>query len=577
MAVVVGGGLAAGVWRGHVVFAVVLAIAIVAAWRLGGFGPVAAVCVGAIALGSSGYPGLRDLALDERWVALGTLAAWPVVSGRRPEIPASRLLLGAIGALLALAALSTLWSVDQHLTVQRGGTFALVLWAGLVAVPTHARTARERENLARSLAGLVLVGCVAAVVVRLVDPPAGNQSGAINALRGWFENSNELGIWSAALAPCLLLVRPRRVAVAAAVLVGAVIVFSASRSALFAAGVLAVALLPIPVSRRLAIGGALIVVVAAIAATPARDLLPGTIFQKYGDTSAGLARTFTGARNEGWEATFDEVGKRPAHGYGFGTGDRVFALTRADQKFRYFTGSSPNNGYLQMLLELGIPGLLLLGLTLFAAVRAGWRRRGDPTCTPFLLMGSILLVVAIAESDLTSAGGPFAILVWTGLGVAMGTTPVERLPSWATAPAAWSRRRRRVGIGIATLAGLGLVAVAPVPRLHWLYREAVRSNADGPDPLFSAPVDGPAMRHAGALLPDDATYYIHASQSDAPLRYNLTGAARLFFTPAVGVQVAERAQWVLSYRAPDLLPPGLRAGRSVRLGDRIYLIRVRAR
>jgi hypothetical protein len=574
----VGLGLVAGVVAGHPRFALVMAVALVIAWRLLGFPGVVAVCFATVAVGSSGYPQIKDAGLDERWVALGTVAAWPLVSQRRLQVPAGRLLLLALCGLIGLAALSALWSIDRRLTVERVGSFVLLLWVALVVVPSHARTASEATALARALAILVVVASALAIGIFVVDPSVGRQTGATHGIRGWFENSNELGIWAAALAPCLLAIRPRRLALAGGLVVLGAIAGSASRGGLGAILLLAIASLPFGWRTRVAIGAAIVLAATAVALSPARDVLRGTALVKHAGSSASPLTRVTGGRNEAWDATFDQLANRPVGGFGFGTGDRVFRLTGADQSFVWFDGNSPNSGYLQILLELGAAGLALLCVVFAAGVRDAWRRAGDPSRQPFLLMAGVMLLIAVTESAVTSAGGPFSLLLWTGLGVAVTTVPVEDLPLTAVARR-HARRRLSVGhraaIALLVLGAIALVAAAPVPRFHDLFRQVVRPHAETPDPLYSAPVDGRALRRAGDLLPDDATYYLQIGRLPGLLPFNVRGAANLFFTPAVQVRDASQAGWVLSYRAPAPIPAGLRAVRTTRLGDGIYLLEVR--
>jgi hypothetical protein len=149
----------------------------------------------------------------------------------------------------------------------------------------------------------------------------------------------------------------------------------------------------------------------------------------------------------------------------------------------------------------------------------------------------------------------------------------ERMRDWVTAPAP-IRIRQRAAICLVVLAGFLLIAATPVPGFHWLYQHAVRSDADGRDPLYSAPVDAAALRRAGPLMPEDATYYVHAGPTDL-VRQNVGGAARLFLTPAVRMSRPADADWILSHGVANPLPVGLRAARTIRLGERVYLIRVR--
>jgi hypothetical protein len=239
LAAVVLAGLALGVARGHPVAAIVLAGAIVVAWRVAGFAAVAAVCVGAIALASSSLRQVDAAAGDERWVALFTLAAWPLVSGRRPGPGSSPRVVACGVALLGLAVVSVFWSADTHVTIGRTGAFAVLLWVALVVVPLHAREPTERMALARWLAILCTAGALAALLLGVVDPDSARVGGdaadvsaerglprAYGALQGWLENANTLGLWCVLLSPCLLALRPRRTAVLAALPVLAAVLLS---------------------------------------------------------------------------------------------------------------------------------------------------------------------------------------------------------------------------------------------------------------------------------------------------------------------------------------------------------------
>jgi hypothetical protein len=135
-------------------------------------------------------------------------------------------------------------------------------------------------------------------------------------------------------------------------------------------------------------------------------------------------------------------------------------------------------------------------------------------------------------------------------------------------------RARAAIVGVLALATLGL-ALAPRP-LSSPIRKLANYRADGPDPIYNAPVDARAIRRAGAILPDSGrvTYYIHTRPAPQ-LGHDLIGAGLLFFLPARAVPSPREARWVLSYQAPTLVPKGLRAERTYEVGPRIYLVRVR--
>jgi hypothetical protein len=135
--------------------------------------------------------------------------------------------------------------------------------------------------------------------------------------------------------------------------------------------------------------------------------------------------------------------------------------------------------------------------------------------------------------------------------------------------------RARLGlVAVLTLLTVG-VALAP-GRLSSPIRKLANYRADTRDPIYNYPLDPRAIRRAAAILPDSrhATYYIH-TRPEPQLGHDLIGAGLLFFLPAVPVPSPRKAQWVLSYEAPTLLPKGVRAARTYSVGHRIYLVRLR--
>ncbi len=141
----------------------------------------------------------------------------------------------------------------------------------------------------------------------------------------------------------------------------------------------------------------------------------------------------TGARNEAWSATIHLARRKPLLGYGFGTGDRIFALHPDVATFRYFEGSDPANGYLRLLLELGVLALVLVVPLLGAAalgVALLWSGRSvDGSCCALVVIGG--LAAGVVESIFATAGAPWTPLVWSAAAGCL-----------ACAPAAWLRLRR---------------------------------------------------------------------------------------------------------------------------------------
>ena len=103
-----------------------------------------------------------------------------------------------------------------------------------------------------------------------------------------------------------------------------------------------------------------------------------------------------------------------------------------------------------------------------------------------------------------------------------------------------SNKRLLAGVAAATAVLLALPFDAnPLRRL-------ANFHADCPDPLYDRPIDGQAVRDAGAALPDDATYIL-VVRGDPVLQGNLKAAAQVFFAPALPVQGHRDAEWIVAY------------------------------
>jgi O-antigen ligase len=442
---VVVAGVVAGVALGHPVAAAILAAILVAAWRLAGFAGVFAACLGVLALGSSSIHELKTAAMDERWVALATLALWPLVSGRRPRLAASRLLVAGGGVLVALAVASIAWSVDPGLSARRTLAFATLVFIALVVVPTHAATRPERRTLVVSLAVLGGIGAFAALVAGIVSPSLRSAPTAfayfnglpslpdLGPLRGWAESTQTVGIWCALLLPFLIVWRRRAVSVPLALLAVAVALWSYSRAALVVLVLTLVVHAWMAWPRRAALAALAIAVV--VVATPLRTtLVTNSALTKFHRTGTG-ERALFGGRLEAWDATVDLVGGAPVAGYGFGTGDRLFDLSGADRRFIYFKGDNAADGYLEALVEVGPLGLLAIFAVFAGGIGAAARRR--QWRDPFLLVGGGFAVIGVTESIFSSPGSPFTLLMWSSLALAAS-------PALATSD---ERRARRQPAG----------------------------------------------------------------------------------------------------------------------------------
>jgi hypothetical protein len=128
-------------------------------------------------------------------------------------------------------------------------------------------------------------------------------------------------------------------------------------------------------------------------------------------------------------------------------------------------------------------------------------------------------------------------------------------------------------LAVLLVLALATAVLAVVPGLNRPIARLANYDADGPDPLYDANVDGRAIRRAAELLPERTTYFIYAPQADPLLTGNLKAAGQLFFAPALPVRDLREARWVLSYGV-ETLPSGLQARRRHRLAEGIELVEV---
>jgi len=151
--------------------------------------------------------------------------------------------------------------------------------------------------------------------------------------------------------------------------------------------------------------------------------------------------------------------------------------------------------------------------------------------------------------------------------------PTRRVTAWLRATGLSPRVRAFVVIATLLL-GFAATRAAPYPtkRIRWL----TSYHTSSPDPSWDIPVDGSAFRRAAAFVDAGSTYYLWYPAAQTQYSHDLLGAGLLFLTPALPVWEPSDADWVVSYRARTLVPPGFPAGRTIRLANGIYLVHRRS-
>lgn len=428
---------------------------------------LALVLVGLL-LASSSLTAVRDIFLTARWgglVALPLVLLWPLPR----RIGDVTLELGAVAIAVALA-LSAVWSIDPQLTLMRAASFGLLL-LGLASLLTLSGRAWNPRGFVDAISAVAVVTGVSSLLLWLVRPETAIYVGE---LRGVLENQNGLGLFLGLTYPFVLAAVERRLArrrllALLVVPVALIIGLSESRSGALAlaAGLVAYELATRFPSRLVVhlVLGVVGILAASLtvgnlnatthpvppAQTPSPTVPPVTgsppspppipsqpppeerpdILGRGGPAEQSRLAVLLGARNEGWNATADLILARPALGYGFGSGDRVFARFPEKADFVYFQGANPNSGYLQVLLELGfffgIAILLPFAYAFAVGVRAARKASFAVERAAFLacLVGG--LVAALFESLFTAAGAPWALLLWLSAGALLPLGAVRGL------------------------------------------------------------------------------------------------------------------------------------------------------
>ena len=414
----------------------------------------------AFACGSSSVHAVRQVGGPLRWVALIVLlvlaAGWALE--RRDGLLLPRSVVLATGALLAVALVSALWSVDARLSVERAISLGILFAACFLLA--HACAGRPAE-IGRLLLGVLGgAGAVAAAGLALfvIDHGSAVQPATVDIAQryqGLGENPDTASLLYAVVLPIavwfLLTARDRlRRAAAAAVVVllyGSVVA-SISRGALFAGALGVIVLVAAWGGRTRRTGLAVTVVVVALAIGAALEALPKPSSETGSPpTTASVAksasrppryvdvesyyplgadvgrplpgggepykpRSFFGAsgRSVAWTGAIEQAAGRPLLGYGFGTERDVFV-----DRYYAFVGGLVENSYIGLALQLGVIGLALLLALVAVLVVAGWPAFAGPgrslaaACLGVVVAG---LASAAIQSYVYSVGNTATAAFW---------------------------------------------------------------------------------------------------------------------------------------------------------------------
>lgn len=152
---------------------------------------------------------------------------------------------------------------------------------------------------------------------------------------------------------------------------------------------------------------------------------------------SGKDLTFS-SRTVIWEGVTEAIRQRPWLGYGYGVWQNIWVdPILAINLHNGFLVAESHSAPLDLMLRLGIVGLVLYLVQAVSTVRVGWRglRRGEPLGRMALLVVAVIIMVGFSES-LTAFGIWPALLIVFGSFQGTGSTP-----SSSTEP---PRARRRL-------------------------------------------------------------------------------------------------------------------------------------
>ncbi len=131
--------------------------------------------------------------------------------------------------------------------------------------------------------------------------------------------------------------------------------------------------------------------------------------------ASGKDLTFTG-RTDIWSTTVDFIAQRPLTGWGLGGlfdvgGSGINPETLVFWRSVGFNAFHAHNGPLDLALQLGIPGVILMGAFMFSAGFTAWRLKRDFPFIAAWMLTAVLIQAYTSLSEANFLGGWFAILI----------------------------------------------------------------------------------------------------------------------------------------------------------------------
>lgn len=371
-------------------------------------------------------------------LVLSTGVAYAFGERSRVLFIAPGVMLVAAYLLLAASQIPFAESMTVGTRAFMAGPVFLMLVIGLAYAPWEPET---RWRVVKSVVAISLAAGIYALIQEISGPSTAEISSARRsagvggdlALFGSLPNRVELGSWCAVAVPFLTAMalattgRWRAIATAALALSVLALLGSQVRTALVAAGIGVAVVLALLVAARsfgiaklgtavLAAGGLLVAGAIGYAVTVADTQEKSERFSRILDPGSDFSFQ---QRVEKWEQALDEINSEPL-GQGLGTAGTA---QRNYSRFLRLDNAFVDNSWLEVGIQLGYPGLLMLGAAALALL-LGIGRAAIATLSPQAAavgIGATAALTAWIVNMMT--GGTYeswgAVLLWLLLGLAL--------------------------------------------------------------------------------------------------------------------------------------------------------------
>lgn len=318
---------------------------------------------------------------------------------RAPRMGSVWITAASVGALVLLAFASERWSVAPEVTQRRSIALLFTSFMGLVLAARY-----DWRGLVQLFAGMFVLLAVASLLVALLYPTMGVHATIHpGAWRGVWYEKNQFGAlmaWGALACTAAAVLGPERRWrwAAAATLCVFLVLMSTSKTSLLGlllglSGAGALALL-----RR---GGAVAVGTVWLAVLGGAVVVGLAVFAPEIMLEAlGKDPTLTG-RTDIWASLMRRVAERPWTGYGYAAfwvpdlGPAWYIREEIQ-----WEAPSAHNGWLEVLVQLGWPGLVLTVLLMTASFVAALIRIHRPEATWGLMALALMILFSLSESTL---------------------------------------------------------------------------------------------------------------------------------------------------------------------------------